>query len=94
VALSTFRTQIAAGEWFLDGSGGGVRAALRFLWADPQLWGEQLDDAGYVHGLMIDRAHAGERVGRGVARLGGGSHPARACAIHRTLADAKNPGGR
>jgi ribosomal protein S18 acetylase RimI-like enzyme len=63
VDRATFSMQIAAGEWFVDRLGGSVRAALRLLWTDPQFWGAQPDDAGYVHGLMIDRRHAGEGLG-------------------------------
>jgi hypothetical protein len=67
--MATFGTQIAAGEWFLDRRGGAVRAALRFLWSDTPFWGERPDDAGYVHGLVIDRSQAGE--GSGGQVLGG-----------------------
>ena len=63
VGLATFRAQIAAGEWFVDRLDGTVRAALRLLWADPEFWGARPDDAGYVHGLVIDRRHAGEGLG-------------------------------
>jgi ribosomal protein S18 acetylase RimI-like enzyme len=78
VGLDEVDTQIAAGEWLvlrgLDGgantvgiSGGNnadVRAACRLLRSDPAVWGEQSDDAGYVHGLVIDRACAGAGLGR------------------------------
>jgi hypothetical protein len=30
---------------------------------DEQTWGLCADDAGYVHGLIIERSHAGERLG-------------------------------
>jgi ribosomal protein S18 acetylase RimI-like enzyme len=65
VGPETFTAQIAAGEWFVDRIDGAVRAALRFLWTDPEFWGPMPDDAGYVHGLVIDRRHAGERLGAG-----------------------------
>jgi ribosomal protein S18 acetylase RimI-like enzyme len=76
VSLATFTAQIASGEWFVHRPGGAVRAALRFLWTDPQFWGPRPDDAGYVHGLVIDRRHAGE--GLGVAALRWAEERARA----------------
>ena len=63
VDMSTIREQIAAGEWFLHRRTVGVVVALRFLWSDPFFWGERPADAGYVHGLMIDRHHAGQAWG-------------------------------
>ena len=50
--------------------------ALRFLWSDPLFWGQQADDAAYVHGLVIDRQLAGE--GLGAAALGWAEETARA----------------
>lgn len=63
MGVGIIRAQIAAGEWFVHRRAGDVIAALRFLWADPAFWGDQPDDAAYVHGLMIDRRHAGEGLG-------------------------------
>lgn len=68
VDVRTVRAQIAAGEWFVHRRGGDVVSALRFLWSDPVFWGEQPDEAAYVHGLMIDRRHAGEGLGAATLR--------------------------
>jgi len=68
VDIGTIRGQIDAGEWFLHRWSGTVLVALRFLWSDPVFWGEQPDDAAYVHGLMIDRRHAGEGLGAAALR--------------------------
>jgi ribosomal protein S18 acetylase RimI-like enzyme len=38
-------------------------ATLALLWSDPTFWGEQPDDAGYVHALAVRRAHAGGGLG-------------------------------
>jgi ribosomal protein S18 acetylase RimI-like enzyme len=62
--------QVAAGEWLVlrgqdaGGNSDRVRAACRLVWSDQAVCGEQPDDAGYVHGLVIDRAHAGAGLGR------------------------------
>lgn len=63
VSPATFGAQVAAGEWFVDRWNEGIRAALRFCWSDPDTWGMRPPDAGYVHGLMVDRDHAGEGLG-------------------------------
>ncbi|MGY2064916.1 GNAT family N-acetyltransferase [Blastococcus sp. SYSU DS0619] len=58
--------QVAAGEWHVLIAGGELVGALRLLWADPDVWGMRPDDAGYVHGLAVVRAHAGRRIGAGL----------------------------
>jgi ribosomal protein S18 acetylase RimI-like enzyme len=76
VDVRTVREQIGADEWFLYRRNRRVLVALRFLWSDPLVWGEQPDDATYVHGLVIDRRHAGEALG--AAALGWAEQKARA----------------
>ena len=78
IDVPTVRDQVGAGEWFLHRRTGRVLVALRFLWCDPVFWGEQSDDAAYVHGLVIDRRHAGE--GLGAAALRWAEDKARAAA--------------
>ena len=68
VDVPTIRAQLVAGEWFVIRRDGRVVAALRLLWADPDFWGRQPDDAAYVHGLMVDRSAAGEALGAGALR--------------------------
>jgi ribosomal protein S18 acetylase RimI-like enzyme len=75
VDVRTIRGQIEAGEWLLHRRGGNPVVALRFLWSDPFFWGEQPEDAAYVHGLVIDRRSAGE--GLGAAALGWAEERAR-----------------
>jgi ribosomal protein S18 acetylase RimI-like enzyme len=62
-------TQIEGGEWLVMRDSQAVRAAARLLWSDRAVWGDQPDDAGYVHGLVIDRAAAGTGLGRHVLEL-------------------------
>jgi ribosomal protein S18 acetylase RimI-like enzyme len=68
VDVPRIRDQVGDGEWFLHRRAGSVLVALRFLWCDPLFWGEQSDDAAYVHGLVIDRRHAGEGLGAAALR--------------------------
>lgn len=52
--------QVDRGEWHLVRStSGGVAAAMRVLWSDPDFWGSDVAPAVYVHGLMVDRDSAG-----------------------------------
>ncbi len=65
VDAAVVEAQIGAGEWHVVRAAGGVVAALRLLWTDAFVWGDQPPVAGYVHGLVVDRRH-----GRGTgARL-------------------------
>ncbi len=36
---------------------------LTLQWDDPEMWGEQPPDAGYIHGLCVTRAVAGAGLG-------------------------------
>ena len=69
VGLEEIHTQLAAGEWLVLRERGAVRAACRLLWSDPVVWGDQSKDAGYVHGLVIDRAVVGTGLGRRILDL-------------------------
>ncbi|MGZ8176583.1 N-acetyltransferase family protein [Williamsia sp. SKLECPSW1] len=57
------------GEWHVaevDGPEGcrEVVACVRLAWSDPDFWGDDDAPAGYVHGLMVRRDHAGHGWGR------------------------------
>lgn len=64
--MSTVESHIAAGEMYVATvePGGPIVAAVRLLWSDPLIWQDENAFAGYVHGLMIDRSHAGRGLGR------------------------------
>jgi len=66
VPLATVREQIDRGEFVVARypSSGVVVAAMRLMWSDPAIWRHDDAFAGYVHGLVIDRAHAGQGLGR------------------------------
>ncbi len=56
--------QITRGEIYLAWLHRQPVGTLTLQWSDPHIWGEQLPDAGYVHGLAIRRAVAGRGIGR------------------------------
>jgi protein-tyrosine phosphatase len=41
-----------------------VIGSVTVVWEDPAIWGDQLEPAGYIHQLMVDRRFAGYDVGR------------------------------
>ena len=56
-------TAIDRGEVYAAVRDGAIVGTLTLTWADPHVWGEQPDDAGYVHGLAIRRDAAGQGLG-------------------------------
>lgn len=59
--------QVQDGEWHvLPGADGAVVGALRLLWSDAPVWQDEDCFAAYVHGLMVDRDHAGRGLGDGL----------------------------
>lgn len=64
VPIETIEAQVEAGEWHVHRQDGVVIAALRVLWQDPDFWGPDDGRGVYVHGLMVDRGHAKQRLGQ------------------------------
>ncbi|MBF4997150.1 GNAT family N-acetyltransferase [Nocardia sp. BSTN01] len=62
---SVFYGQVAAGEYYVARIDGrpSIVGAFRLLWSDPVMWQDGVF-AGYVHGLVVDRGHAGRGIGR------------------------------
>lgn len=54
------------GEWHVAEEDGEIVACVRLAWSDPDFWGDDDAPAGYVHGLMVRRDHAGHGWGRGL----------------------------
>ncbi|WP_063002634.1 GNAT family N-acetyltransferase [Nocardia mikamii] len=71
-----FCEQVAAGEAYVARieDRPEIVAAFRLLWSDPAMWQDETF-AGYVHGLVVDRNHAGKGTGR--ALLGWAGQTAR-----------------
>ena len=61
------REMRAGREMYLARRDGEPVGKLTLQWEDPEMWGEQPPDAGYVHGLCVSRAAAG--LGLGAALL-------------------------
>jgi ribosomal protein S18 acetylase RimI-like enzyme len=54
---------VRRGDFYVALLDGEPVATLALQWADPAFWGDQPDDAGYVHGLAVRRTHGGRGLG-------------------------------
>jgi ribosomal protein S18 acetylase RimI-like enzyme len=54
---------VRRGEFFVARLDGMPAGSLVLRWSDASFWGEQPDDAGYVHALAVRRAFAGQGLG-------------------------------
>ncbi|NHP14596.1 GNAT family N-acetyltransferase [Rhodococcus sp. IC4_135] len=65
ITLEQIRAQISRGEFFVarDRAQSRIVGALRLIWSDPAVWPDSDEPAGYVHGLVIDRAFSGTSMG-------------------------------
>lgn len=64
IQMDWLRERIAAGEVWVAILDSVLAGSFRLIWSDRATWGTQRDDAGYVHGLVINRAYAGQGIGR------------------------------
>lgn len=63
IQMAWLRERIARGEVYVATQDGTLAGSFRLIWSDQPTWGTQRDDAGYVHGLVINRAFAGQGLG-------------------------------
>ncbi len=66
--LEVIDGRIARGELYLGRIDGEPAGTYTLLWSDPEIWGEQPSNAGYVHSLAVSRAHAGCGLGQELLR--------------------------
>lgn len=62
--LGRLRAAILRGEVYVAVRDGELAGTLALSWADPRVWGDEPQDAGYVHGLAVRREDAGLGLGR------------------------------
>lgn len=58
--------QVHAGEWFVHRVDGALVATVRIAYSDTDFWGDDIADAGYIHGLMVAPSHRRGGMGREV----------------------------
>ena len=61
-----FANRARAGELYVVRRGQDIIAAVLLQWDDEIVWGVRPPEAGYIHGLVIDRRHSGFGFGRSV----------------------------
>ncbi|MFC9894151.1 GNAT family N-acetyltransferase [Nocardia sp. NPDC127579] len=57
------RAEVARGEWFIWREAGALIATVRLIWRDPDFWGADDAEAGYIHGLMVAPEQRGRELG-------------------------------
>ncbi|MEV0708841.1 GNAT family N-acetyltransferase [Nocardia aurea] len=57
------RAETERGEWFVWRESGTLIAAVRLIWRDPEFWGDDDAEAGYIHGLMVAPEYRGRDLG-------------------------------
>ena len=57
------RDNIERDEMYLAWRDGAAVGKFTLVWDDPEVWGEQPPDAGYLHGLATARSEAGRGLG-------------------------------
>ena len=88
------RKRIARGWCYLARCGAAIAGTLTLQPSDRRLWGEDGDDALYVHGLAISRAFAGQGVGLALLRWAESEAAARGRGWLRLDCKADNDGLR
>jgi GNAT superfamily N-acetyltransferase len=68
VDLAQIARQVQQGQWQVLRRQAGLCGALRLLWSDEALWLTDDCFAAYVHGMVIDRAKAGQGLGASLLR--------------------------
>jgi len=56
-------------QFYIVQMGGEDIGCFRLQWQDPMFWGEQEDNAGYIHSFTISRELAGKSIGAQVLGL-------------------------
>lgn len=83
---------IEQGELYIGLEGNAPAGVFVLQWADPAIWGERPDDAGYVHKLAVVQRAAGRGVGLALLREAEKQVRAAGRLYLRLDSDAANPG--
>ncbi|MGW0249955.1 GNAT family N-acetyltransferase [Nocardia goodfellowii] len=83
--------EAARGEWFLWREGGRLIATVRLIWRDPEFWGDDDAEAGYIHGLMVAPEQRGRELGARIIQFCAERTRAQGITRQRLDAAASNP---
>ncbi|WP_225724801.1 MULTISPECIES: GNAT family N-acetyltransferase [unclassified Nocardia] len=80
------------GEWFVwRGAQGELVATVRLIWRDPDFWGVDDAEAGYIHGLMVAPEFRGNDLGSRIIRFCADRTIARGISVQRLDVVSTNP---
>ncbi|MFE7797877.1 GNAT family N-acetyltransferase [Nocardia sp. NPDC057440] len=80
------------GEWFVwRETPAELTAAVRIVWRDPDFWGADDAEAGYLHGLMVAPEYRGRDLGSRIIRFCAEYTLAQGITVQRLDAAADNP---
>jgi ribosomal protein S18 acetylase RimI-like enzyme len=82
---------VSRGEVYLARIDDRPVGTISVQWSDPTMWGEQPDDAGYIHKLAIVRAAAGQHIGAEMLTWGEGLIAEHGRRFARLDCHAENP---
>lgn len=60
---SWMEERISRGEVYVVAKEAELVGSVTLTWADPFIWGEDSQGAGYMHMLMVARSHSGQGMG-------------------------------
>ncbi len=81
---------ITSGDTYLGVIDGRIVGSVRIQKSDPVFWPESIDEARYVHRLVIDRAHAGQGFGLAILAAVERQAGSQACQAVRLDCGARN----
>lgn len=58
--------EVDDGQWYIRREDSEVIATVRVVYSDVEFWGDDVADAGYIHGLMVAPSHRRGGLGRQV----------------------------
>ncbi|RJO80031.1 GNAT family N-acetyltransferase [Nocardia panacis] len=84
--------EVARGEWFIwRAESGALTAVARLVWRDPDFWGADDAEAGYIHGLMVAPEFRGNDLGARVVRFCAERTRSRGIGVQRLDFASDNP---
>ncbi|MEV6430674.1 GNAT family N-acetyltransferase [Nocardia sp. NPDC051463] len=84
--------EASRGEWFVwRETPTELTAAVRIAWRDPDFWGADDADAGYIHGLMVASEYRGRGIGSRIIRFCAEYTLAQGITVQRLDTAADNP---
>lgn len=82
--------QISRNEWWVREVDRKIIATVRIVVTDHLIWPEGDPQAAYIHGLMVDRSHSGQGIGKRILAWAEGAIYAKGYSVSRLDCVASN----